>query len=64
MLYIMNCQIVIARKTDKIMLVALMIAHEDILAVQRTVVMPPSFRLLNGLSLGVVIGGERNVVLF
>jgi hypothetical protein len=44
------------------MLIPLMIAHKDILAMHRTVVMPPPFRLLYRLALGVVIGGKRNVV--
>jgi hypothetical protein len=37
-----------------------MIAHEDILAMDRTIIMPPPLRLLDGLSFRMIIGSERN----
>ena len=52
MLDIMNSEIVVARETDKVMLVSLMIAHEDILAMYRAIVTPPSFGFLDGLPSG------------
>ena len=62
MLDVVNRQIIIARKTDEVMLIALMIAHEDILTMHGTVVMPPPFGFLYGLPLGVIVGRERDVM--
>ena len=62
MLYVMNRQVFVARETDEVMLVALVIAHEDILAMHRPVVVPPTLRLLDGLAFGVVIGREGDVM--
>ena len=62
MLYVMNRQVFVARETDEVMLVALVIAHEDVLAMHRPVVMPPTLRLLDGLAFGVVIGREGDVM--
>ena len=64
MLYIMDRQVVIAGKTDQIVLVALVIPHEDIFAMDAAVVMPPSFGFFNRFAFRMVIGGERNMVLF
>ena len=62
MLYIMDRQVFVARETDEVMPVALVIAHEDVLAMHRPVVMPPTLRLLDGLAFGVVIGREGDVM--
>jgi len=39
-----------------------MIAHEDVLAMNATIVVPPAFGFLDGLAFGVVVGSEGNVV--
>jgi hypothetical protein len=44
---------VVAVETNKIMLVALVIAEKEIFAVDRAVVVPPTFCLLDGLAFGV-----------
>ena len=41
-----------------------MVAHEDVLAVQASVVAPPAFRLLNGLAFRMVVGCERDAAPF
>ena len=63
MLDVMDSQIAVAGETDEVMLRALVIAHEDVLAMHGAVVVPPALRLLDGLALGVVVGGEGDVVL-
>ena len=62
MLYVMNRQVFVARETDEVMPVALVIAHEDILAMHRPVVVPPTLRFLDGLAFGVVVGREGDVM--
>ena len=64
MLYIMDRQVVIAGKTDQIVLVAHVIPHEDIFAMDAAVVMPPSFGFFDCFSFRMVIDGEGDVVLF
>ena len=56
---VMNSQIVITGESDEIMLIALVIAHEYVLAMHTAVIMPPSLGLLDGLAFRVVIGRER-----
>jgi len=63
MLDIVNRQIVVTRKADQVMLVTLVIAHEDVLAMHTPVVVPPPFGFLYRLAFGVIVGRERNVVL-
>ena len=63
MLDVMNSQIIIAREANEVMLVALVVAHEDVLAMHATVSVPPPFGFLDGFALGVVVGGEGNMVL-
>ena len=63
MLYVMYRQIVIAGETDEVMLVALVVAHEDVLAMHTPVVLPPPLRLLNGPALRMVVRRERYSVL-
>ena len=52
----------VAMEAYKVMAVTLMIAHEDILAMHRPVVVPPTLRFLDGLAFGVVIGREGDVM--
>lgn len=62
MLDVMDCEIVVAREADEVVLVAFVVAHEDVFAMDGTIIVPPTFRLLDGLALGVIVGRERNVV--
>ena len=62
MLDVMDCEIVVARETDEVVLVAFVVAHEDVFAMDGTIIVPPTFRLLDGLAFGVIVGRERNVV--
>ena len=58
----MYVEVVIAIEAHEIMPVALMVAEEQVLAVHASVVLPPLLGLLNGLSLGMVVASERDVV--
>lgn len=62
MLDVMDREIVVAREADEVVLVAFVVAHEDVFAMDGTIIVPPTFRLLDGLALGVIVGRERNVV--
>ena len=53
----------VAMKADQIVLIAFVIAHEDILAMYAAIVLPPAFGFLDGLTLGVVVAGERYLML-
>ena len=59
----MYIQIVVAMVTYQIVLITLVITQEDILAMHTPIVLPPSLSLLNGLTLGVIIVGERYIML-
>lgn len=56
MLDVMNRQIIVAGEADEVMLVAFVIAHEDVLAMHTPIVMPPPFGFLDGLAFGVIVG--------
>ena len=62
MLDVVNRQVIIAREAYQVMLIALMIAHEDILTMHTPVVMPPAFGFLYGFAFGVIVSCERNVM--
>ena len=62
MLDIVNRQIVVARKADEVVLVTLVVAHEDVLAMYTPVVVPPPFGFLNRLAFGVIVSREGDVV--
>ena len=62
LLKVMNSQVVVAVKAYEVVLRALVVAHEDVLAMNTAVVLPPTLGLLDGLALGVVVAGERDVV--
>ena len=64
MLDVMNRQIVFARETNQVMLISLVVAHEDVLTMHTPVFVPPSFGLLYRLALRVVIRRERNSMPF
>ena len=60
---IVNSQIIVARETDQVVLIALMIAHEDVLTMHTPIIFPPAFGFLDSLAFGVVVGRERNAIL-
>ena len=61
-LQVVDCQVMVAVKADEVVLRTLVIAHEDVLAMHATIVLPPAFGLLDGLAFGVVVAGVRDVV--
>ena len=63
LLKVMNSQIVVAVKADEVVLRALVVAHEDVLAMHTAVVLPPTLGLLDGLAFGVVVAGEGYLML-
>jgi hypothetical protein len=46
------------------MLIALVIAHKDVLAMHTTIILPPAFRLLDGLTLGMIVALKWNLMRF
>ena len=63
LLKVMDCQIMVAVKADEVVLRTLVVAHEDILAMYTAIVLPPTLGLLYGLAFGVVVAGERYLML-
>jgi hypothetical protein len=62
-LQVVDVQVVVAMEANQVVLIAFVVAHEDVLAVHRTIILPPSLSLLNGFALRVVVTSEGNVVL-
>ena len=62
-LKVMYVEVVVTMETDEIMLVAFMVAHEDVLAMYRAIVLPPALGFLDGLALGMFIASEGDAVL-
>ena len=61
-LEVVDVEVVVAVEADEVVLVALVVAHEDVLAMHGAVVAPPSLCLFYGLALGMLIAGKRDVV--
>ena len=61
-LKVVDSEVMVAVETHEIVFVAFVIAEKQILAVYRTVVLPPSFRFFYGFSFGMVVDFERYVV--
>jgi len=61
-LQVVDVEVMVAMEADEVVLVALVVAHEDVLAVHGAVVLPPAFGLLDGLALGVLVAGEWDMV--
>ena len=57
-----DIEILLAGKADEVVLVAFMVAQEDVFTVQGTVVAPPAACFFNGFSFGVGVAGEGNIV--
>ena len=62
-LQVVDVQVVVAMEANQVVLIAFVVAHEDVLAVHRTIILPPPLSLLNGFALRVVVTSEGNVVL-
>ena len=59
----MDVKIMVAMVADEIMLVTLMVTHEDILAMHTTIILPPTLCLFYGLAFWMIITLKRNIVL-
>ena len=59
----MYVQVVVAVEAYQVVLVSLVVAHEDVLAVHAAVILPPALSFLDGLALGMVVAGEGDIVL-
>ena len=62
MLEVMYVKVMITMQTDKIVLVALMIAKEEILTMYGSVILPPFFCFLYAFTLRVIVISKRNIV--
>ena len=60
----MYVEVVVAMEADEVVLIAFVVAHEDVLAVYGTIVAPPTLRFLDGFALWMLVASERYVVLF
>ncbi len=58
-LKVVDVEVVVAVKADEIVAVAFVVAKEDVLAVDASIVLPPAFGFLNGLAFGVMVDGVR-----
>ena len=52
---IVDSQVMIAIKADEVMLRALVVTHEDILAMHAAILSPPAFGFFDSLAFGVVV---------
>lgn len=59
---VVDVEVVVTMEADEIVLVALVVAHKNVLAVDRAIVLPPALCLLNRLALGVVVASEGDVM--
>ena len=63
MLEVMDVEVVVAMEAHEVMLVALVVAEEDVLAMHRAIIFPPLLGLLDGLAFRMVIHFVVNVML-
>ena len=59
----MDVKVVVAMVADEIVLVTLMVAHEDILTMHTTIILPPTLCLFYGLAFRMIITLKRNIML-
>ena len=64
LLKVVDGEVVVAMEADEIVLVAFVIAEEEILAMHGTVIVPPTLGFLYGLALGMGVVGEGDGVTF
>ena len=62
MFQVVDGEVIVAGEADEVVLVTLMVTHEDILAMHAAVIAPPAFSLLNRFALGMVVYGIGNMV--
>ena len=62
LLKVVDSQVVVAMEADEVVPVALVVAHEDVLAMHTAVIVPPTLRLLDGLALGVVVYSTLSII--
>lgn len=62
LLQVVNGKVVTTIEADKVVLITLVVAHEDILTMHTAVCPPPATCLLDGLPIGVRIAGVGDVV--
>ena len=62
-LHVVDVHVMVAMEADEVVLVAFVIAEEKILAVDATVVFPPTLSFLDGLAFGVTVAGVRDAML-
>lgn len=60
-LQVVDVQIVVAIEADEIMLIAFVVAQEDIFAMHTAVILPPSLGFFDGFAFGVSITRERDI---
>ena len=58
----MDVKVVVAMVADEIVLVTLMVTHENILTMHTTIILPPTLCLLYGLAFWMIIAFKRNVM--
>ncbi len=63
MLDVMYRQIIVAWEADQVVLVALVISHEDVLAMHTPIVLPPPLGFLYRFAFGVIVGRKRDPML-
>jgi hypothetical protein len=62
-LKVVDVEVVVAMEADEIVLIALVVAHEDVFAMHRAIVVPPALGFLYGLAFRMLVTREGNVVL-
>lgn len=63
LLQVVDSEVVVAIEANQIVLIALVVAHKNVFAMHASVVVPPTLRLADGFSLGVVVACITDVVL-
>ena len=59
---VVDVHVLVAVEADQIVLVALVVAEEEVLAMDRAVVVPPALGLLDGLAFGMSVVGVGDVM--
>ena len=63
LLQVVDSEVVVAIEANQIVLIALVVAHKNVFAMHASVVVPPTLRLADGFSLGVVVACITDVML-
>jgi hypothetical protein len=62
MLKFVNVKVVVAVEAHQIVAVAFMVSEEEILAMDRAVLLPPAFGFFYGFTFGMIVICKRNVM--